>query len=171
MGYALYIAQMGERPKGAKPLKGFRGVGILELSEIRLVAQRLRAAEEDYRQRQAAQEGFTAMTKGRGIEMQDASENIFADLGRPAAAAHYVKAQLVFQVQHIMQARQLTQSAAAALMGIKQPDVSNMLRGRFRGYSIDRIFSFLQALDQDIEIVIKPKASQEQVARIIVKAA
>ena len=36
------------------------------------------------------------MTKGRRIEMQDASENIFADLGRPAAAEHYVKAQLVF---------------------------------------------------------------------------
>jgi predicted XRE-type DNA-binding protein len=111
------------------------------------------------------------MTKGRGIEMQDASENIFADLGRPAAAEHYVKAQLVFQMQHIIKARKLTQSAAAALMGIKQPDVSNMIRGRFRGYSIDRIFSFLQALDQDIEIVIKPKASQEQAARIIVKAA
>ncbi len=104
------------------------------------------------------------------IEMQDASENIFVDLGCPAAAEHYVKAQLVFHMQHIMKARKLTQSAAAALMGIKQPDVSNMIRGRFRGYSIDRIFSFLQALDQDIEIVIKPKASQEQAARIIVKA-
>ena len=39
------------------------------------------------------------------IKMQDASKNIFADLGRPAAAAHYVKAQLVFQMQHIMKAR------------------------------------------------------------------
>jgi predicted XRE-type DNA-binding protein len=107
----------------------------------------------------------------RGIEMQDASENIFADLGRPDAEAHYVKAQLVFQMQQIMKARKLNQTAAADLMGIKQPDVSNLIRGRFRGYSIDRILSFLQALDQDIEIVIKPKACQEKAARIIVKAA
>ena len=95
MGYALFVAQMGERPKSAKPLKGFRGSGVLELvenhdgdtfravytvrfaqrvyvlhafqkkskrgietpkSEIRLVEQRLRAAEEDYRQRQQQDE-------------------------------------------------------------------------------------------------------------------
>ena len=111
------------------------------------------------------------MTKVRGIEIQDASDNIFADLGRPDAEAHYVKAQLVFQMQQIMKARKLSQTAAANLMGIKQPDVSNLLRGRFRGYSIDRILSFLQALDQDIEIVIKPKACKEKAARIIVKAA
>ncbi|MEE8290486.1 MAG: helix-turn-helix transcriptional regulator [Candidatus Tectomicrobia bacterium] len=111
------------------------------------------------------------MRKGRGIEMQDASEHIFADLGRPGAEEHDVKAQLVFQIQQIMKARKLSQTAVAAVMGIKQPDVSNMLRGRFRGYSIDRILHFLQALDQDIEIVIKPKASGAKAARIIVKAA
>ena len=90
------------------------------------------------------------MRRGRKIEMQDASENIFADLGRPDAQEHYVKAQLIFQIQQIMKARKLTQTAAAKLMGIKQPDVSNMLRGRFRGYSIERILGFLQALDQDL---------------------
>jgi predicted XRE-type DNA-binding protein len=111
------------------------------------------------------------MRKVRGIEMQDASAHIFADLGRPAAEEHYVKAQLVFQIQQIMKARKLRQTAAAALMGITQPDVSNLLRGRFRGYSIERMLSFLQALDQDIEIVVKPKACKEKAARIIVKAA
>ncbi len=111
------------------------------------------------------------MRRGRKIEMQDASENIFADLGRPDAQEHYVKAQLMFHIQQIMKARKLTQTAAAKLMGIKQPDVSNMLRGRFRGYSIERILGFLQALDQDIEIVIKPKSSKSKAARIIVKAA
>lgn len=107
----------------------------------------------------------------RKIEMQDANENIFADLGRPDAQEHYVKAQLVFQIQQIMKARKLTQTAASKLMGIKQPDVSNMLRGRFRGYSIERILGFLQALDQDVEIVIKPKSAEAQAARIIVKVA
>jgi predicted XRE-type DNA-binding protein len=74
-------------------------------------------------------------------------------------------------MQQIMQARQLTQTAVSKLMGIKQPDVSNLLRGRLRGYSIKRIPGFLQALDQDIEIVIKPKAANTRTARIIVKAA
>jgi predicted XRE-type DNA-binding protein len=111
------------------------------------------------------------MPKGRKIEMQDTSENIFADLGRPDAQEHYLKAQLVFQIEQIMKRRKLTQTAASKLMGIKQPDVSNMLRGRFRGYSIERILGFLQCLDQDIEIVIKPKSSKSKAGRIIVKAA
>ena len=54
------------------------------------------------------------MNKGRRIEMQDAGENIFADLGRPGAAEHYVKAQLVFQIQQIMKARALTQRTGSA---------------------------------------------------------
>jgi predicted XRE-type DNA-binding protein len=111
------------------------------------------------------------MAGKRKMEMQDAQENIFADLGRPDAQDHYVKAQLIFQMQQITKARQLTQTAVSKLLGIKQPDVSNLLRGRFRGYSIERILGFLQALDQDIEIVIKPKATNARTARIIVKAA
>ena len=111
------------------------------------------------------------MAVRRKMEMQDAQEDIFADLGRPDAQDHYVKAQLIFQMQQIMKARKLTQTAVSKLMGIKQPDVSNLLRGRFRGYSIERILGFLQALDQDIEIVIKPKAANARTARIIVKAA
>ena len=111
------------------------------------------------------------MRKGRKIEMQDAGENIFEDLGRLDAQEHYLKAQLVFQIQQIMKTRKLTQTAASKLMGIKQPDVSNMLRGRFRGYSIERLLGFLQCLDQDIEIVIKPKSSKSKSGRIIVKAA
>lgn len=111
------------------------------------------------------------MPQGRKTEMQDASDNIFADLDRPDAQEHYLKAQLVFQIEQIMKRRKLTQTAASKLMGIKQPDVSNMLRGRFRGYSIERILGFLQCLDQDIEIVIKPKSSQSKAGRIIVKAA
>jgi predicted XRE-type DNA-binding protein len=73
------------------------------------------------------------MPKRRQTEMQDAGDNIFADLDRPDAQEHYVKAQLVFQIAQIMKRRQLTQTAASKLMGITQPDVSNMLRGRFRG--------------------------------------
>ena len=49
----------------------------------------------------------------------------------------------------------MPQTAVAAIVGIAQPDVSNLIRGRFRGYSIDRLMSFLVALDQDVEIVVK----------------
>jgi predicted XRE-type DNA-binding protein len=55
-----------------------------------------------------------------------------------------------------MKERGLKQIEAADLFGIKQPDVSKMLRGEFRQFSVERLLRFLVALNQDVEIVIKP---------------
>ena len=90
----------------------------------------------------------------KGYEM--GSGNVFKDLGIPNAEEHLVKAQLVFKIDRIMKSRRLKQAEAAELLGIKQPDVSKMLRGEFRQFSVERLLRFLVALDQDVEIVVKP---------------
>jgi len=74
----------------------------------------------------------------------------------PNAEEHLVKAQLVFKIDAIMKDRGLKQLEAASLLGVKQPDVSKMLRGEFRQFSVERLLRFLVALDQDVEIVVKP---------------
>ena len=56
----------------------------------------------------------------------------------------------------IMKERGLKQVEAAELFGVRQPDVSKMLRGEFRQFSVERLLRFLVALDQDVEIVVKP---------------
>src|SRR6266480_4940829 len=84
------------------------------------------------------------------------SGNVFKDLGIPNAEEHLVKAQLVFKIESIMKSRRLKQAEAAELLGIKQPDVSNMLRGEFRQFSVERLLRFLVALDHDGEIIGKP---------------
>ena len=84
------------------------------------------------------------------------SGNVFKDLGVPNADEHLVKAQLVFKIDGIMKGRRLTQVQAAALFGVRQPDVSTMLRGEFRQFSVERLLRFLVALDQDVEIVVRP---------------
>jgi predicted XRE-type DNA-binding protein len=84
------------------------------------------------------------------------SGNVFKDVGVPNAEEHLVKAQLVFKIDTIMKDRRLKQVEAADLFGIKQPDVSKMLRGEFRQFSVERLLRFLVALDQDVEIVVKP---------------
>jgi predicted XRE-type DNA-binding protein len=84
------------------------------------------------------------------------SRNVFKDLGMPNAEEHFVKAQLVFKIDTLMKERHLKQIEAADLLGIKQPDVSKMLRGEFRQFSVERLLRFLVALDQDVEIVVKP---------------
>jgi len=84
------------------------------------------------------------------------SGNVFKDLGLPNAEEHLVKAQLVFKIDAIMKNRRLKQVEAAALFGVRQPDVSKMLRGDFRQFSVERLLRFLVALDQDVQIVVKP---------------
>ena len=55
-----------------------------------------------------------------------------------------------------MKKRRLKQVEAAELFGVRQPDVSKMLRGEFRQFSVERLLRFLVALDQDVEILIRP---------------
>jgi predicted XRE-type DNA-binding protein len=88
------------------------------------------------------------------------SRNVFKDIGVPNAEEHFVKAQLVFKIDTILKARGLKQVEAATLFGVRQPDVSKMLRGEFRQFSVERLLRFLVALDQDVEILVKPHRSR-----------
>jgi predicted XRE-type DNA-binding protein len=89
------------------------------------------------------------------------SRNVFKDLGLPNAEEHLVKAQLVFKIDDILKDRGLTQVEAGKLFGVAQPDVSKMLRGEFRQFSVERLLRFLVALNHDVEIVIKPHRDTE----------
>jgi predicted XRE-type DNA-binding protein len=84
------------------------------------------------------------------------SRNVFKDLGLPNAEEHVIKAQLVFKIDTILKKRRLKQVEAAALFGVRQPDVSKMLRGDFHQFSVERLLRFLVALNQDVQIVVKP---------------
>jgi predicted XRE-type DNA-binding protein len=85
------------------------------------------------------------------------SGNIFADLGLPNADELLLKSQIVVTLRRLIEARKLTQTAAAKRIGIGQPDLSNVLRGRYRGYSTERLMRMLTAFDQDIEITVRPR--------------
>jgi predicted XRE-type DNA-binding protein len=84
------------------------------------------------------------------------SGNVFKDIGVPNAEEHLIKAQLVLKIDTIIKKRGLKQVDAAHLFGVRQPDISKMLRGEFRQFSVERLLRFLVALDQDVAIVVKP---------------
>src|SRR3979411_573316 len=87
------------------------------------------------------------------IEVHEGSDNIFADLGLPAADSHFLKAQIVAELYRLTNARKLTQDKAGEVMGISQPEVSRLFKGNFREYSIERLMAFLPAFDLDVEII------------------
>ena len=87
-------------------------------------------------------------TRSRGtlIPVTRGSGNVFADLGLPNPEERLAKAQLAYAIARVIEERGLTQRAAAALMGIDQPKVSHILRGRLADFSTDRLLGFLTGL-------------------------
>lgn len=95
--------------------------------------------------------------RNKAEPVERGSGNVFADIGLPDAEAHLAKASLVSRIDDIIRERKLTQTKAAAVMGLKQPDVSRLLSGDFRDFSVERLLRLLMALDRDIDIVIRRK--------------
>jgi predicted XRE-type DNA-binding protein len=96
------------------------------------------------------------------IDYETGSGNVFADIGLPNPNEHLIKAQLVYKIDGLMKAQGLKQVDAARLLGVKQPDISKMLRGDFRQFSVERLLHFLVALGQDVEIVVKPHRGRRE---------
>jgi predicted XRE-type DNA-binding protein len=94
------------------------------------------------------------------------SGNVFADLGLPNAEEHQLKAVLVVQLKRLIAERSLTQIAAGKLLGIKQPDLSKLLRGNFRAVSVEKLLRMLTAFDQDVEITVRPHRKRGGAGRI-----
>lgn len=90
----------------------------------------------------------------------ETGDNIFADLGLPNPEERLAKAKLAMQIDYIIRKKRLTQEQAAKTLGVSQPKISALLRGKLAGFSMDRLFKFLMALGQDIEIRIKSKPAR-----------
>ena len=96
--------------------------------------------------------------------------NIYQGLGFPNAEEMQVKAALAAKIGEIITHRHLTPIQAAELLGITQPKLSGMLRGRFRGISESKMIDCLNRLGRDVEIVVrKPsRARKAGHARVVV---
>jgi predicted XRE-type DNA-binding protein len=108
--------------------------------------------------------------KAEETKIERGSGNVFADLGRPDADAQLLKAELVTRLDEIIRRRRLTQVQAAELLGLSQPDVSRLLRGKFRDYSVERLLRLLMALGRDVDIVIR-KPKRRRPGRLSIEAA
>jgi predicted XRE-type DNA-binding protein len=108
------------------------------------------------------------MTMAKRTDHFVGSGNVFADLGHPRPAEALAKAELARKIGATIERRRLTQAGAAAVLGIDQPKVSALTRGRLAGFSLDRLVRFLVLLGSDVEIVVRPRARSEGHARLMV---
>ena len=94
-------------------------------------------------------------------KFEKSSGNIFADLGLENADELLLKAEIVSEIARLMKLKKLTQAKTATLTGTAQPDLSNLLRGKFRGFSIERLMLMLTAFGRDVDVVVRPAAKKQ----------
>jgi len=94
------------------------------------------------------------------IEYYEGSENVYEDLGFKNPQEWATKARIATKVFHLIGERGLTQKQAGEILGIAQGRVSDLRRGQFDKFSVEKLLSFLNLLDQDVDIIIRPKTQK-----------
>ena len=114
------------------------------------------------RSAESTNDAGTAITRGTG--------NVFADLGYADAQERQTKLRLAHAINGVIARWRLTQAAVAERLGVNQPKVSALANYKLDGFSVERLMTFLTALDQDVEIVIRNKPRSRTAGRISVIA-
>jgi predicted XRE-type DNA-binding protein len=90
------------------------------------------------------------------IQIEKGSGNVLVDIGLPNPEEALAKAEIARQVNRILVARKLSQAEAGMILGIAQPRVSDLIRGRLGRFSLDKLINFAKRSGNDVEIRIKP---------------
>jgi len=111
-----------------------------------------------------------AKAKNNGT-VTPSSGNVLADLGLPRAAEKHTQVRLAVDITQILEQRRLSQTDAADLLEVNQPKVSALANYQLQGFSVERLMRFLNALGQDVEILVRRKPKSRKPGRILVSAA
>jgi predicted XRE-type DNA-binding protein len=86
--------------------------------------------------------------------------NVFRDLDFDAEEAENLKlrSHLMIALSKMIKARRLTQAKAAALFGVTQPRVSDLLRGKIDRFSVDTLVAMLGHAGAQVELVVRPRS-------------
>ena len=79
------------------------------------------------------------------IRVRHSTGNVFSDLGFGEDEAENLKirADLMIELSRLIEAQGLTQVAAAELLGVTQPRVSDLMRGKIDRFSVDSLIEML----------------------------
>lgn len=94
--------------------------------------------------------------------------DVFIDLGFRDAGERKLKVQLAMRVNEFIKEHGLTQAKAAAIFAIPQPHVSDLMNYKLNRFSSERLMYFMTLLDRDVEIIIRPKATDHPLGSVSV---
>ncbi len=102
------------------------------------------------------------------VKSEKSTGNVFADLALPHPERELLRARLTLQIYRLIKERGLTQAEAGEILGIKQPNVSALMRNRSGAFSVERLVDFLTALGQDVEIIVRPTRKERGEVSVVV---
>jgi|SRR5688572_6382074 len=171
-GIVLRIAQLKQTPRIARPLKGFGGAGVLELKDD-FDGDTYRAAYTVRLQRAAGRTGRSR----RDCEMRTkekvrfGSANVFADLEFENPEEELIRADLAAKVDALLSDREGTQKAIGQRLGLGQSEVSDLMRGRYGRFSIDRLLRILTRLGCKVDLKVTAPRRPGVLGRMTIRAA
>lgn len=88
------------------------------------------------------------------VKVQRSTGNVFRDLGFRAEEAESLRlrAALMVEIKRLVQARRLTQTAAAGLFGVTQPRMSDLVRGKIELFSLDTLVDMLARVGMKVHL-------------------
>ena len=109
-------------------------------------------------------------TKTESKGYVEVSGNIFADLQVDQPEAYQLKARLASMIYDSIEAKGWTQKHTASVLGITQPDVSNICRGLLDHFSAEKLLTFLARLDNRVTITVKDESKELPPQEIVIAA-
>jgi predicted XRE-type DNA-binding protein len=96
------------------------------------------------------------------------SENVFVDCGFPPAEAENlrIRAKLMIALTGYIEEKKVTQSRAARVMGVSQPRISDLVRGKIGLFTIDTLVNMVTAAGLKVDVGITagtPRAKSKKV--------
>lgn len=105
----------------------------------------------------------------RRIRVEQGSGNVFRDLGFPHPERERLKADLTLRIYRLIKQRGLAQAEAGEILGIRQPHVSALMRGRSGAFSVERLMRFLTALGQDVQVTVRSTRKRQGALSVVVR--
>jgi predicted XRE-type DNA-binding protein len=96
------------------------------------------------------------------VNVTPSGGNVFADLGLSEAGDRLLKTQLALKIQQLINRKGMIQAEIGPLLGLDQPMVSNLMRGRLAGFPAERLFGILNRLGHNVEVRISEEEHEPE---------
>ncbi len=104
------------------------------------------------------------------IRIEEGSGNVFSDIGSRDPQEKLLRAKLLSAAQTVIKRRRLSQTRITEMTGLKQPEVSSLVNGKFTAFSADRVASILSSLGYDVDVRVRAKVGGRRPSHDVVRA-